>query len=172
MTTDPIFILVSACLLGEKVRYNGADSLSTHPILRRWLDERRVVPFCPELAGGLGVPRPAAEIQGGDGTAVVDGAARIVTATGADVTDAFVRGATLAVEAARSRGVRIAILKEGSPSCGSSRIADGSFTGTRVVGHGVTAALLMREGVRVFSEHEIDAAAHYLRGLESEERSG
>jgi len=166
MTSDPIFILVSACLLGEKVRYTGADSLSAHPVLRRWLDEGRVVPFCPELAGGLGVPRPPAEIQGGGGAAVLDGQARVVTRGGADVTDAFVRGATLAAQAARARDVRLAILKEGSPSCGSSRIADGSFSGTKVPGHGVTAALLERDGVRVFSEHEIDAAAAYLLQIE------
>ena len=166
-----VYVMVSACLLGEKVRYNGADSLSSHPVLRRWLDEGRVVPFCPELAGGLGVPRPPAEIQGANGDAVLDGTARILTNTQVDVTDAFVRGAALAAEAARSRGVRIAILKEGSPSCGSSRIADGSFSGTKVPGHGVTAALLEREGVRVFSEHEIDRAEHYLCGLDGDERS-
>jgi uncharacterized protein YbbK (DUF523 family) len=163
-------ILVSACLLGEKVRYNGADSLSAHPVLRQWLDQGRVVPFCPELAAGLGVPRPPAEIQGSagrhGGDAVLDGAARIVTRTHADVTDAFVRGATLAADAARARGVRVAILKEGSPSCGSTRIADGSFSGTQVPGRGVTAALLEREGVRVFSEEAIDAAAEYVRQLE------
>ena len=165
-----VFVIVSACLLGEKVRYNGADSLSSHPVLRRWLDEGRVVPFCPELAGGLGVPRPPAEIQARagqhGGEAVLDGAARILTGAGVDVTEAFVRGATLAAEAARVSGVRVAILKEGSPSCGSSRVADGSFSGMKVPGHGVTAALLRREGVRVFSEHEIDAAAAYLHALE------
>jgi uncharacterized protein YbbK (DUF523 family) len=160
-------IFVSACLLGEKVRYNGADSLSSHPVLRRWLGEGRVVPFCPELAGGLSVPRPPAEIQGNGGEAVLDGTARLVTNAGVDVTAAFVCGATLAAEAATARGVRIAILKEGSPSCGTSRIADGSFTGTKVPGRGVTAALLVRQGVRVFSEHEIDAAAAYLLTLEA-----
>ena len=112
------------------------------------------------------MPRPPAEIQGGDGDAVLDGTTRILTSTQVDVTDAFVRGATLAADAARSRGVRIAILKEGSPSCGSSRIADGSFTGTKVPGHGVTVALLERDGVRVFSEEEIEAAADYVRRLE------
>ena len=161
-----IHVLVSACLLGEKVRYNGGDSLSSHPVLRHWIDEGRVVAFCPELAGGLGVPRPAAEIQGGSGDAVLDGTARIVTGTNTDVTAAFVRGATLASEAAQARSVRLAILKEGSPSCGSSRIADGSFSGAKVPGRGVTAALLERAGVRVFSELEIDAAAAYVRELE------
>jgi uncharacterized protein YbbK (DUF523 family) len=171
-----IQVLVSACLLGEKVRYNGADSLSAHPVLRRWLDEGRVVPFCPELAGGLGVPRPPAEIQGKagrtGGQAVLDGVAHIVTAMGVDVTDAFVRGATLAADAARARGVRVAILKDGSPSCGSSHIADGSFSGTKVAGHGVTAALLERAGVRVFSERQIDQALDYLRELEGDDQSG
>jgi len=134
------------------------------------------VPFCPELAGGLGVPRPRAEIQTSagrsGGEAVLDGSARIVTATGADVTDAFVRGATLAADAARARGVRVAILKDGSPSCGSSRIADGSFSGNKVAGDGVTAALLERAGIRVFSERQIDQAVDSLRELEGDDRSG
>ena len=80
----------------------------------------------------------------------------------------FERGAALAADTARARGVRVAILKDGSPSCGSARIADGSFSGTKRPGRGVTAALLEREGVRVFSEHEIDAAAVYLRSLEGD----
>ena len=58
-----IRVLVSACLLGEKVRYNGADAASGSRILEDWVREGRVVPFCPEVAGGLGVPRPPAEIQ-------------------------------------------------------------------------------------------------------------
>jgi uncharacterized protein YbbK (DUF523 family) len=169
-------VLVSACLLGEKVRYNGADSLSSHPVLRRWQDEGRVVAFCPELAGGLGVPRPPAEIQGSagrhGGDAVLDGVARIVTSANVDVTDAFVRGAALAADTARARGIRVAILKDGSPSCGSSRIADGTFSGTKMSGHGVTTAWLERDGVRVFSEGEIEVAADYVRQLEQSADGG
>ena len=161
-----IRVLVSACLLGEKVRYNGADAATASRVLAEWLAEGRVVPFCPEVAGGLGVPRPAAEIRGAGGSAVLDGAGRVVTREGADVTGAFVRGAELAGEAAGAHGVRLAVLKEGSPSCGSGFVHDGSFTGGRTAGSGVTTALLERRGIRVFSEERLEAAAAYLRELE------
>ena len=161
-----IRVLVSACLLGEKVRYNGADAATGSRILEEWLAERRVVPFCPEVAGGLGVPRPAAEILGPGGGSVLDGAGRVVTREGADVTEAFLRGAELAWQTARAHDVRLAVLKEGSPSCGSGFVYDGSFSGRRTPGSGVTAALLERRGIRVFSEVRLEAAAAYLRELE------
>ena len=163
-----IRVLVSACLLGERVRYSGADARSAHPILAQWLSDDRVVPFCPEVAGGLGVPRPAAEIRGAGGVAVVDRIARVVTATGTDVTEPLLRGAHHALETAVAANVRLAVLKDGSPSCGSSVIHDGSFTGHRRPGQGVTTALLEREGIRVFSEEQMSEAALYLVRLESE----
>jgi len=159
-------VLVSACLLGEKVRCDGASAPAPRDILTHWLAEGRVVPFCPEVAGGLGVPRPAAEIDDGDGADVLDGRVRIVTRTEIDVTQHFVRGATLALDAARTHGVRLAILKDGSPSCGSTAIYDGSFSGTTREGMGTTATLLERHGIRVFSEREVDAAAAFLRSLQ------
>lgn len=161
-----IRVLVSACLLGEKVRYSGADAECLHPVLAQWTAERRIVPFCPEVAGGLGVPRPAAEIRGGTGVAVLDGAGRVVTAAGDDVSEAFLRGARLALERALAEGVRLAVLKEGSPSCGSGFVYDGSFTGAKQQGVGVTAALLQRNGIRVFSEQRLDEASDYVRTLE------
>lgn len=151
-----IRVLVSACLLGEKVRYNGRDSTSSHPVISAWLAEGRVVPFCPEVAGGLGVPRPPAEIVG----------ERLLTQAGRDVTEAFDAGARLALEAARANGVRVAVLKEGSPSCGTHRVNDGTFSGRKIEGRGATAALLARHGIRVFSDEEIDGAADCLRELE------
>jgi len=162
----PARVLVSACLLGERVRYNGSDAATESPILARWLAEGRVVPFCPEVAGGLGVPRPAAELQGGDGEAVLAGAGRVATEGGVDVTESFLRGARLCLDAALAENVRVAVLKDGSPSCGSSSIHDGAFRGGRVAGRGVTAALLERRGIRVFSERELDEAAEYLDRLD------
>ena len=159
-------VLVSACLLGERVRYNGADAAADSPILARWLAEGRVVPFCPEVAGGLGVPRPAAEIQGGDGEAVLAGAGRVATESGVDLTESFLRGARLCIDAAEAENARAAVLKDGSPSCGSRSIHDGAFRGRRVAGSGVTAALLERRGIRVFSECELEEAAEYLEGLD------
>lgn len=153
-----IKVVVSSCLLGSPVRYDGGDKKSQHPLLERWAAEGRIVSVCPEMLGGLGTPRPPAEL-------VND---RVVTNQGKDVTDAFTRGAEAAL--AQADGVRIAILKEGSPSCGSSYVYDGTFTRTRVAGEGVTAALLRSRGIAVFSEEEIDAAAAHLERLERLER--
>jgi uncharacterized protein YbbK (DUF523 family) len=161
-------VLVSACLLGEKVRYNGAAATAGSPILTRWLAENRVVPFCPEVAGGLGVPRPAAELQHGTAADVLEGRAFVRTASGDDVTGAFVAGARGALERARREGARVAVLKDGSPSCASSYLYDGSFSGVRRPGAGVTADLLQRNGIRVFSERELPAADACVRQLETE----
>ena len=119
-------ILISACLLGERVRYHGGDARLEHPILRRWQEEGRLVPLCPEVTGGLTTPRPAAEIT------VTPEGRRVLTAAGQDVTGAFERGAEAAANACAAHGIRIAILKDGSPSCGSRSIYDGSFSGRRV----------------------------------------
>jgi len=161
-----IRVLVSACLLGERVRYNGAAATATSDVLSRWEAEGRLVRFCPEVAGGFGVPRPAAEIDGGGGADVLDGRARVVTQAGADVTNGFITGARLALDTALAHAVRIAILKDGSPSCASESIYDGSFEGRRRTGQGVTTTLLERHGIRVFSEQRLDEAATYLLELE------
>jgi uncharacterized protein YbbK (DUF523 family) len=159
-------VLVSACLLGERVRYDGRDAAAHDDVLARWSAEGRVVRFCPEVAGGLGVPRPAAEIRGAGGAAVLARRATVVTREGADVTDAFVLGAERALEAALANGARLAVLKQNSPSCGSTAVYDGTFTGTRVAGQGVTAALFEANGIRVFSEQTLAEAAAYLETLE------
>lgn len=158
-------ILVSACLLGQMVRYDGGACTVESEILQRWTAEGLVIPFCPEVAGGLQVPRPPAEIRGAGGKAVLDGAGQVVTKAGADVTQAFLRGARGSLEAAQAGDVRLAILKESSPSCGRHRIHDGRFAGVRVPGQGVTAALLLRNGLSVFSEEEIELAAELLTTL-------
>jgi len=161
-------ILVSACLLGHPVRYNGLDKKSDDDVLRRWVDEGRVVSVCPEVAGGLPVPRPPAEIAGGRGGAsVLAGEARVIALTGADVTAAFVQGADHALAKAAEHGIRVAVLKEGSPSCGSGYSYDGSFTGARVPVPGVTTARLVAAGLRVFSEHQFVEADAYLRALDA-----
>ncbi|MEU4832653.1 DUF523 domain-containing protein [Streptosporangium sp. NPDC023615] len=159
-------ILVSACLMGRKVRYDGAAKTSEDALLATWRRQGRLVAFCPEVEGGLPVPRPAAEIEGGaGGAAVLDGTARVLTADGADVTAPFLAGARAALEAARSCGARVAILKEGSPSCGSLAVHDGAFGGGRVPGNGVTTALLERNGIAVFGEERVAEAAARLRDL-------
>ncbi|ROO89434.1 uncharacterized protein YbbK (DUF523 family) [Actinocorallia herbida] len=145
-------VLVSSCLLGAAVRYDGRAKTNTSAILARWRAEGRIVGFCPELAGGLGVPRPPAELRDGG----------VVTEAGGDVTEAFRRGARQALEAAERAGVKVAVLKEGSPSCGSHQIADGTFTGTKIPGSGITTDLLRAHGIHVFSENELEEADRWL----------
>ena len=137
-------VLVSACLLGVRCRYDGA----ARP-LRSFPEElagAEMLPVCPEELGGLPTPRPPAELVGGDGEAVLDGRARALRADGTDVTAAFLRGAELAVRLARERGVRLACLKSGSPACGAGLTHVG---GRAVPGLGVAAAALRRAGVRL-----------------------
>jgi uncharacterized protein YbbK (DUF523 family) len=151
-------LLVSACLLGDPVRYDGKSKLLRHPDLARLVAAERIVAFCPEVAGGLPVPRPAAEIVAGDGNAVIDGQAQVRTRDGGDVSEAFLSGAQQALALCRRHGVRVAVLTESSPSCGSGNIYDGSFTRTAVTGSGVTAALLRRHGVAVYNQYQLDDA--------------
>jgi uncharacterized protein YbbK (DUF523 family) len=147
-------IMVSACLMGEKVRYDG-KVVPVHELFQRLADTGRVLPFCPEVDGGLPVPRVPAEIQGGDGFDVLAGRSSIVTRDGTDVTAPFRDGAAGALAAALTHGVRIAILKDGSPSCGNSYVYDGSFSKSRVKGKGIATALLEEHGIHVFSEGQI-----------------
>ncbi|WP_258360243.1 DUF523 domain-containing protein [Moorella sulfitireducens (nom. illeg.)] len=143
-------ILVSACLAGEKCKYSGGHNLV--PAIAALVREGKATPVCPETLGGLTIPRPPAEIQGGDGHDVLAGRARVVDKEGRDVTDAFLRGAVATLAKAREMGTELVVLKEKSPSCGSKLIYDGSFTGTTRPGPGVTAALLREHGFKVISE--------------------
>jgi uncharacterized protein YbbK (DUF523 family) len=138
---------VSACLLGVACAHDGeARPVEAVLALGR---ERRLIPVCPEVVGGLPTPRPAAERSASDG--------RVRTADGCDVTDAYERGARHAVAVAASVGAPAAVLKARSPSCGCHEIDDGTFTRTRVPGAGVTAAALRAEGVEVVSEEDVVA---------------
>ncbi len=159
-------ILVSACLLGEKVRYDGGDCRQGG-LLKQWQREGRIIMLCPEVAGGLPIPRPAAEIIDGDADAVLRGENRVQTENGSDVTDAFVEGAEKALALCIRHGIKVAILKEGSPSCGVNRVNDGSFNKQKVDGMGVTTSLLQRHGIAVFSEQQLPLAIRKLNGLES-----
>ncbi|MFE8070304.1 DUF523 domain-containing protein [Marinobacteraceae bacterium S3BR75-40.1] len=161
-------ILISACLRGEAVRYDGRGALQEHPLLRQWEAEGRLVRICPEMAGGLPTPRPPAEVEGADGRRVLAGEARVITRDGEDVTGAFRAGAEAALELARRRNCVVAILTEKSPSCGSSETYDGSFQGRRVAGEGVTAALLRQHGIRVFNQHQLEEVAHALAAMDQE----
>lgn len=156
-------VLVSACLLGRRVRYDGRAKTIGDDLVARWREEGRLVVHCPEIAGGLPVPRPPAEIEPGASAAdVLAGRARILTPEGADVTDHFVGGARAALATALGHGVAVALLKESSPSCGSHEVYDGAFGGRKVAGAGVTARLLEDHGVAVFNEDQVAEAAEYL----------
>lgn len=137
-------IFVSACLLGMNCRYCGGGCLDDK--ILSLASKHSLVPVCPEQLGGLPTPREPDEIRGG----------RVVSKSGADNTEYFRRGASEVLRLAKMFGCDVAVLKERSPSCGSSMIYDGTFTGHRIPGAGVTASLLMENGVRVFSEENID----------------
>ncbi|WP_413614854.1 DUF523 domain-containing protein [Halomonas cupida] len=160
-------ILISACLTGDPVRYDAGHKWLADERLARWKQQGRLVVVCPEVAGGLPTPRPPAEIQQASGAEVLSGRARIVDIEQDDPTEAFLRGAHLALHAAKRHGCRLALLTDGSPSCGSATIYSGDFTGTRREGEGVTAALLRANGVEVFSQHQLEALDRRLAELDS-----
>ncbi|PDT16280.1 purine-nucleoside phosphorylase [Rhizobium sp. J15] len=150
-------ILVSACLMGQAVRYDGRAKPLLHPAIEKWRAEGRLVTICPEMSAGMPVPRPPAEIgDGATGEDVLAGSARVIESTGADVTKELLQAAENAVTLARQAGCRYALLIDGSPSCGSDFIYDGSFSGRKQAGNGVTAAALKAAGVEVFSDREIE----------------
>ena len=157
-------ILLSRCLLGHRVRYDGGAS-GPFDQLQQWIAEGRVVALCPEVAGGLPTPRAAAEIPGGQGAQVLDGHARVITTEGEDVSAEFLSGAQQALALVQQHAIRIAVLKANSPSCGNLLTYDGTFSGVKVSGEGVTAALLTRHGVQVFSELQLAEAAAALASL-------
>jgi len=163
-------VLISACLIGERVRYDGQAKTCNDAILKRWLAQGRVVSICPEVAGGLPVPRQPAEISGGRGKDVLNGCAHVISREGEEVTEAFIAGARLTGDLVRTKCAALAVLKDGSPSCGSNYIYDGTFSGRRIPGCGVPAALLIQQGIRVFSENEIEKAAGYLKLFNSGRR--
>lgn len=146
-------IVVSSCLAGLKVRYDGGHCLDDK--IGRLVKEKKAITVCPEVLGGLPTPRVPAEIVGGDGEDVLDGKARVINESGEDVTEFFIKGAYAALEKVKQVNATLVILKENSPSCGSSMIYNGEFTGEKIAGNGVTAALLKRNGIKVVSEDRV-----------------
>lgn len=150
-------IIVSSCLLGRPVRYNGTAKLAGNEVLEQWQREGRIVSICPELTAGFAVPRPPAEIAlEHSGKDVLEGCANVVESTGLDVTRLYIAGACATLALAREQSCRFALLTDGSPSCGSSFIYNGSFSGQRHSAAGVTASLLREHGIKVFSESQLN----------------
>ena len=137
-------ILISACLVGDKVKYDGHSNYNEK--IKLLLEKYELIPFCPEVEGGLTTPRKPSE-------RVKD---RVKMVDGKDVTKNFLTGADLALNICLYLGIKIAILKENSPSCGSHKIYDGTFSKKLIDGEGVTTELLRRKGIKVISEEEID----------------
>lgn len=155
-------VLISACLLGDKVRYDGNSLFVSSNIVQKWLDESRVISICPEVSAGMSIPRAPSEIEGGSGSDVLSGKVFVIENTGIDVTEAFIHGANNTLSLCRENNINIAVLADFSPSCGSSAIYSGDFSGTKVNGRGVTAALLAANGIKVFSQHQLTQANAWL----------
>ena len=135
-------LLISACLLGFECKYSGGSNKLSDERIAALKEEYRLIPVCPETAGGLPVPRDPSERLGD----------RVVSSKGKDVTAEFTKGAQTALYLARRYGCKKALLKRNSPSCGGEFIYDGSFSGSLVPGEGVAAELLRAAGVEVFGE--------------------
>ena len=136
-------ILVSACLLGHNCKYNGGNNYSA--AIESFCKGHEVIPVCPEQLGGLPTPRtPSERLED-----------KVITADGQDVTRAFFNGAQAALKIAMENHAELAILQSRSPSCGSGRIYDGSFSGAQRDGWGVTAELLREDGILIFGESRV-----------------
>ncbi len=155
-------ILISSCLLGNPVRYNGTDLLIDHPLFKKWQDHDQLIAVCPELEGGMPVPRAPAEITKGDGKTVLSGKSRVIDAEGEDVTNAFIRGALKSLKTALDYNCVAAILTEHSPSCGSNMVYDGTFSKTKREGVGVTTSMLEQNHIPVFNQEQLEDLAEYL----------
>ncbi|MBU3101671.1 MULTISPECIES: DUF523 domain-containing protein [Clostridium] len=147
-------IIVSSCLCGINCRYDGSNNLDTQVL--KLLKEGKVIPVCPEQLGGLATPREPCEILNGNGLDVIDGKATIIGTKNNDATSSFLKGAYETLKIAEEIGATVAILKARSPSCGVSKIYDGTFSGTLRPGNGVTAELLLSKGIKVFTEEDLD----------------
>lgn len=144
-------ILVSACFLGERVRYNGIVKPLANQLLQQWQQQGRLFSICPEVSSGLPVPRSPAEIN--------QITKQVITIDAVDVTKQFDHGAKQALLLCQRHNIKLALLKESSPSCGSNTIYDGKFSQQKITGEGVTTKLLREHGIKVFCENSIEQLA-------------
>ena len=155
-------IIVSACLCGINCKYDGGNNLDVR--ILKLLKEGKALPICPEQLGGQETPRDPQEITNGNGFDVIEGNARILGFKNDDLTSSFLKGAYESLRIAEAVGATIAILKARSPSCGVSEIYDGTFSGTKRNGNGVTAELLLSKGIKVFTEENLEKLEFLLMG--------
>ena len=147
-------ILISACFLGKRVRYNGIVQTLESKLLQQWQKQGRLVSICPEVISGLPVPRPPAEIN--------QITKKVITIESIDVTKQFTNGADQALRLCQQHNIQFALLKESSPSCGSNNIYDGTFSNQKIAGEGLTTKLLREHGIKVFCEDSIEALADLI----------
>jgi len=145
-------VIVSACLIGVNCKYNGGSNLNEEVVK---MAGEGVIPVCPEQLGGCTTPRAMTEISCGAGGDVLDGKCRVVNIDGEDVTHEFIKGAEEVLRIAGITGAKKAVLKSRSPSCGCGLIYDGSFSKKLIEGNGVTAELLLRNGIEVVTEENL-----------------
>ena len=147
-----IKVLISACLLGDNVKYSGGNNLTPELVTLLEKYNVKIVKICPECFAGLTIPRVPSEI-------------REDKVFGRDITEEFLSGAEKTYQVAKRKQVDFAILKERSPSCGSSYIYDGSFSGNVIQGQGLTAKKLSKENIIIFSEENLEEIKDYLEEL-------
>lgn len=140
-------ILISRCFLGDNVRYNSEVLTFVHPLITLWQQQNRFVSICPEVSGGLSVPREPVELQ--------QNSNKLITKSGINVSAQFNLGAQQALKLCQQHNIRFALLKESSPSCGNTFIYDGSFTHNKILGQGVTSQLLAQHNINIFSEDQL-----------------
>ena len=136
-------ILVSSCLLGINCKYNGENNLNEKVL--EYIKDKEVIPVCPEIFGGLSTPRPPSEIITN----------KVINNIGKDVTKEYTKGAKETLKLAKLFGVKKALLKAKSPSCGKGNIYDGTFTNTLIEGNGITTNLLLDNGIEVITEKDL-----------------
>lgn len=141
------YLLISMCLLGEPCRYDGKSVPLDGTIIEKLKEKYTLVTVCPEQEGGLPTPRIPAERKG----------EKVVRRDDVDVTAEYRKGAEVALSLCRRFGISIALMKAKSPSCGAGRIYDGTFSGTLTDGDGVTVSLLSGNGIKIFTENDINS---------------
>lgn len=152
-------ILISSCLIGERVRYDGQHKLVEHAIIKNWLKQGILIPVCPEVAGGLTIPRAPAEIHPSQDLSI-----QVINIENQDVTREFMSGANTALDICKKNLIQMAMLTEGSPSCGSAQIKNGGFSNIKINGQGITTRLLRENGIQVFNQFQLEQAlAFYVK---------
>lgn len=147
-------IVVSACLLGKNCRYDGGNCSNVQLI--QLLKDRDIIPICPEISGGLPVPRSPSEIINGDGFDVLENRTRVISSDGQDVTLQFLKGSNKILKECNDKNIKLAILKARSPSCGVKKIYNGQFAGKLRPGPGVTAASFKNKDIPLYTEDDIE----------------